>query len=302
MTLLHVNAENCVWRMNDPSAPDLADCLDRLPAELPVPILVHGFRYAPGVAGRDPHACILSLAESLPDRDLPWPRHLGLTADGPELGIAFGWHGYGSFWHARAEARAAGLALAALISRIRRLSPGRRVNVLAHSLGARVVLSALPAITPGDIDRAVLLFPAVLRSEVEDALSTRVGRSTEIVNVTSRENRLFDLITAFLASGGLDRPAGAGHDLCHAGWTDLRIDCNETLVHLNQIGFAIGGSERRICHWSSYMRPGVFSLYRALIAEPEVFPLDHLLPVSRPVTSVETGWSDACEPHEFAVN
>lgn len=298
MTLLHVNAEGCLWRMRDAGGPDLAAWLDRLPEGLPVPILIHGFRYAPAVPGRDPHATILSLAESLPDGDLPWPRHLGLTEDGPELGIGFGWHGYGSFWQARFEARRAGLALAALVARIRALSPGRRVTVLAHSLGARVVLSALPATTPGDIARAVLLFPAVLRSEVEEALGTRGALATEIVSVTSRENRLFDLIATFLASGGLDRPAG-GHAARHAGWTDLRIDCTETLTHLNLLGFAIGGPERRICHWSSYMRPGVFALYRALIAAAEPLPLDRLAP--RAPDSLPD-WAEACEPVEFAVN
>lgn len=304
MTLLHVNAEGCLWRMQDSGTPDLAALLDRLPPDRPVPILIHGFRYAPGVAGRNPHDSILSLAATLPDGDLPWPRHLGLSAEGPELGIAFGWHGYGSFWRARAEARRAGLALAALVAHIRALSPGRRVTVLAHSLGARVVLSALPATTPGDIARALLLFPAVLRSEVETALASRGALATEIVNVTSRENRLFDLVATFLASGGLDRPVGSDHAARHAGWADLRIDCGETLAHLNLLGFAIGGPERRICHWSSYMRPGVFALYRALIAEPEALPLDRLRPRSpaAAAATAATDWAEACEPSPLALN
>lgn len=302
MTLLHVNAEGCLWRMQDAAGPDLAAWLDRLAPERPVPILIHGFRYAPDVAGRNPHETILSLAETLPDGDLPWPRHLGLTAEGPDLGIAFGWKGYGSFWRARAEARRAGLALAALVSRIRAISPGRRVTVLAHSLGARVVLSALPATTPGDIGRALLLFPAVLRSEVETALASRGACATEIVNVTSRENRLFDFLATLLASGGLDRPAGAGHAARHAGWADLRIDCGETLAHLNQLGYAIGGPERRVCHWSSYMRPGVFALYRALIAEAEALPLDRLAPRKAAAPVPAPDWAETCEPTTFAVN
>ncbi|MCB2116434.1 MAG: alpha/beta hydrolase [Rhodobacteraceae bacterium] len=301
MTLVHVNAEGCLWRMRDPGGPDLAGLLAALPPDRPVPILIHGFRYGPGIAGRDPHETILSHHPRLPDGDLPWPPHLGLTGDGPDLGIAFGWMGYGSFWSARARAAEAGLALAALIGRIRTLSPGRRVTVLAHSLGARVLLSALPATTPGDIARAILLFPAVLRTEVDAALATRGGRATEIVNVTSRENRIFDLFVSFLASGGLDRPAGGGHAARHAGWADLGLDCAETLAHLNLLGFAIGGRERRICHWSSYMRPGVFALYRALIAEPEALSLHRLLPLPR--TSEALGdWGEACEPEAFAVN
>lgn len=302
MTLLHVNADGCLWRMRDRDGPDLSAWLDRLAPDRPVPILIHGFRYAPSVPGRDPHETILSRAESLPGGDLPWPRHLGLTAGGPDLGIAFGWKGCGSFWHARAEARRAGLALAALVGRIRALSPRRRVTVLAHSLGARVVLSALPATASGDIARTVLLFPAVLRSEVEAALASHGARATEIVHVTSRENRLFDLLASLLASGGFGRPAGAGHAARHAGWADVRLDCPQTLAHLNLLGFAIGGPERRICHWSSYMRPGVFALYRALIAEAEALPLDRLAPrpVGEPAPAFD--WAEACGPGEFAVN
>ena len=44
--------------------------------------------------------------------------------------------------------------------RLRRIAPHRPVRAIAHSLGARVVLSALPHLTAGDLDRAVLLSPA----------------------------------------------------------------------------------------------------------------------------------------------
>ncbi len=303
MTLLHVNANGSLWRYRDLNQPDLVDLLAKLPPDRPVPILVHGFRYGPGIRGRDPHDTIFSHATSLPDGDLPWPPHLGVTPDGGDLGIAFGWNAYGSFWRARAEARRAGLALAALVGRVRAVSPSRRVTVIAHSLGARVMLSALPAINAGDIDRAILLFPAVLRSEVEEAFATRGGARTEIINVTSRENRLFDLFASFLASGGFDRPAGAGHSARHAGWADLRIDCAETLAHLNMLGYAIGGPERRICHWSSYMRPGVFALYRALIATPGALPLHRL--TAKVPEAAEAGnedWATACDTGGIAVN
>lgn len=302
MPLLHVNADGCLWRMRDPGQPGLAEALDRLAPRMPVAILIHGYRYAPGIRGRDPHDAILSQARVLPDGDLPWPHHLGLTGAQSALGIAFGWNGTGTFWQARARAAEAGMALAALVARIRALSPRRRVTVLAHSLGARVLLSALPAVSSGDIDRAILLFPAPLGSEVEAALATRSARATEIVNVTSRENRLFDLVAGLLASGGLDRPAGARTATRDAGWIDLRIDCPETLAHLNLLGYAIGGPERRICHWSSYMRPGVFALYRALIAEPAALPLARLRPTGLRVPSASAGCRAACDAVEFGVN
>lgn len=301
MTLLHVNAIGCLWSLADRNGPDLDTLLAELPPDMPVPILVHGFRYAPEVAHRDPHRFILSHAETLADGDLPWPRHLGISEAGPDLAIAFGWNAYGSFWRARSEAARAGLALAALIARIRARSPGRRVTVLAHSLGARVVLSALPALSPGDIGRAILLFPAVLRTEVATAMATGGGRTAEIVNVTSRENRLFDLCATLLASGGLRRPVGRGLSGRYAGWCDLRIDCPETLGRLRGLGFRIGGRDRRICHWSSYMRPGVFALYRALIADAVPLPLDRLAPSGR-LPTAPGDWAAPCDAAGFAVN
>ncbi|OYX42916.1 MAG: hypothetical protein B7Z02_10750 [Rhodobacterales bacterium 32-67-9] len=300
MTLLHVNANGCLWSPNDRDGPELDDLLAALPEEMPVPVLVHGFRYAPELAHRDPHRLILSHAESLADGDLPWPRHLGISKAGPDLAIAFGWNAHGSFWRARSEAARAGLALAALIVRIRARSPGRRVTVLAHSLGARVALSALPALSPGDIGRAILLFPAVLRAEAEMAMATGAGRTAEIVNVTSRENRLFDLCATFLASGGLRRPVGRGLAGQYPGWCDLRIDCPETLDHLRDLGFQIGGRDRHICHWSSYMRPGVFALYRALIAEAAALPLDRLVPQA-PSLAPDL-WPTPCDRVEIALN
>src|SRR5690606_40028975 len=103
MTLLHVNADCCLWRMRDRDGPDLSAWLDRLAPDRPVPILIHGFRYAPSVPGRDPHETILSRAESLPGGDLPWPRTHARPAAGPALASRSAWKCSAGFWTARAE-------------------------------------------------------------------------------------------------------------------------------------------------------------------------------------------------------
>ena len=56
----------------------------------------------------------------------------------------------------------------------------------------------------------------------------------------------------------------------------LPLDCLTTLEHLQQMGHDIGLPEHRICHWSSYMRPGALRFYKRLIRKVERNPLAQL--------------------------
>lgn len=299
MTVIAINATGCQWSPAGGDTGDLERALGALAPGRPVPILVHGFRHAPGHPRDDPHRLILSPGRVMARATPSWPRHLGFRGQqGEGLCIGFGWPARGTIWQARAEAARAGLALAALITRIRALSPGRRVTVLAHSLGARVVMAALPALAPGDLARAVLLYPALMHAEVARALAAPAAAPAEIINVTSRENLFFDLGNQILFSAGLDRSAGRGLRRVLPGWIDLPIDDAGQLAHLARQGFAVGGSRRRICHWSAYLRPGLFALYRALIATDPALALNRLVPPHRADVN---GLRDCMAPG-FAVN
>ncbi len=287
MPHLSISAEGCQWRHAGTATP-LGDALAALPAPDPVVILIHGYRYRPGHATCDPHRLILSRDDGPGAGDISWPHHLGIRDDRGALSIGFGWNGLGTLRQAREEAGRAGLALAALIRRIRTLSPGRRVNVMAHSLGAKVLLAALPALEPGDIVRAVLLFPALLARETMAAAALRAATGMEVIRVTSRENLLFDLIGAALAAGGRDGPVSPRVTGALPGWADLPIDCTATLAHLAATGFPIATRQRRVCHWSSYLRPGIFALYRALVIARDPLPLAALSPPQRAETDGRT--------------
>jgi hypothetical protein len=54
---------------------------------------------------------------------------------------------------------------------------------------------------------------------------------------------------------------------------DLRIDAASTRAALAELGLRIRPPATRICHWSAYMRPGLFAVYRRMLdpAEPR-FP------------------------------
>jgi pimeloyl-ACP methyl ester carboxylesterase len=242
----------------------LARALDRLPERAPVVLMIHGWRYAPGIARDCPHGSILSLDPPPEDRRaVSWPRHLGL--DGRQgLGIAMGWNAKCDPWRAHARAGRTGQAVAEIACLVHALS-GRPVQIIAHSLGARVALAALPLVPPGRIARMILLAAAETRTRALAALDTPAGRAVEVVNVATRENDLFDACFEWGIHLGLRTSIGQGLGRARTTWQDLWIDQPATLAALSALGHALRDPPRRVCHWSPYLRPGTIMLYRALI-------------------------------------
>ena len=138
----------------------VARCLSSLPTGSPVVIMVHGKGYCPGADGRDPHRLILAArAGHGRSRHVSWPRRLGFALPGSQPGrglcIGFGWDSTGRLWHAAAEADAMAAMLARLIHLVRRIDPARRVDLIGHSLGARVILGAVPLVGAGAVGRVM---------------------------------------------------------------------------------------------------------------------------------------------------
>ncbi|MFP5480043.1 MAG: alpha/beta fold hydrolase [Alphaproteobacteria bacterium] len=244
----------------------LARMLEALPPTAPVVVMIHGWRYAPGFARDCPHGSLLSLDPAPGDRRvISWPHHLGL--DGMQgLGVALGWNARCDPWRAHGRALACGPALAEIAETVHQLS-GRPVQVIAHSMGARVALAALPYLVPGRIRRMILLAAAETRGRALAGLDTPAGRGIEVVNVTTRENDLFDACFEWGIHLGLRTSIGQGLGRTWPGWHDLWIDQPQTLAALAALGHPLHAPQHRICHWSPYLRPGTSALYRALIQE-----------------------------------
>ena len=259
----------------------LADRLAALPPTAPVVVMIHGYRFAPGLVGHCPHGHILSMNPPSGDRKATsWPRHLGLTGAGG-LAIGLGWEARGSVQGAYRRAAVAGRALADIAAMVQSVDPTRRVDVIGHSLGARVALQALPHAPDGVFRRMILLAAAETRRPARAAMDSPAGRRVEVVNVTTRENDLFDFALEWLVSLGMDTALGQGlgrglgrglgQGLGQGigpdapNWLDLQIDQRATLAVLNRLGHALPPPPARICHWSPYMRPGIFALYRAMM-------------------------------------
>lgn len=287
MPILRINALGDRPLPADEGALDAAldRALARLRPDAPLVILVHGYKHSPHVAGHCPHGHILSLAPRRGGRALSWPRHLGFGrgAPGEGLAVAFGWHARGTIWQAWREAETAGHALAALVARISERH-ARPVGLFAHSLGARVCLAALPALPAGSVRRLVMLAGAEFGDRAAEALDSPAGRRAQVLNVTSGENLLFDLLLERLLQPpwATRRALGAGLPDLVPSWVDLRIDDPETRAHLARLGFRIPPPVRPVCHWSGYMRPGLFALYRALLVRDAPLPVQALRLPARP--------------------
>jgi len=263
-----------VIAIRDDAPPDdavLAEALGRLVPGAPVVVMIHGYRYSPTSPSSDPHRHILAL---VPDGRhwgaVSWPRRLGLGGGGG-LALAWGWDASGSIWRAHRRALASGEVLARLLARLRAMEPDRPVHLIAHSLGARVALAALTRLRSGDVRRVILLAAALSLREAQAACVAPAGRGAEIINVVGRENHPFDLLLrlALPHHGERLRP-----DRIEASsWLDLPLDDARVLGRLDRMGWPIAQARARICHWSSYLRPGVWALYRALLSRPDETPL-----------------------------
>lgn len=254
-----------------------------LPPGAPIVVMIHGYKHSPRRPKNSPHEHLLALRPRRGGRSTSWPKHLGFgrgTAD-EGLAIAFGWHARGLIWQAYREADAAGRALGAVISRLS-LRYGRSVHILCHSLGARVALRALHDVPVGSVGRIVMLAGAEFTARATAAVSTPAGRSVEFLNVTSGENALFDGMFEWLLQAPWAQGRALGHGLSDASarWVDLAIDDPGTCAHLSQLGFRIRPRQQTVCHWSGYLRPGLFALYRAVLTQASPLPL-HALRVAQ---------------------
>ncbi|WP_417587923.1 hypothetical protein [Pararhodobacter oceanensis] len=253
------------------SAPDLAiaAALKHLPASAPVVIMLHGKGYCP-VAGKDPHDLIFApRAGHGRSRFVSWPRRLGFALPGPRqplgLCIALGWDASGRLWRATAAADATAPMLARLVQIIRRADPARRVDLIGHSLGVRIILGALPLLAAGSVGRVLMLAGADFTHRALHARASLAGGEAEFFNITTRENDLYDFLFERAFS-----PRGAGASLGRGlpaapNWLDIQLDNPATDLALRRLGLPLAPPKSRICHWSVYLRPGVFRLYRALL-------------------------------------
>ena len=188
-----------------------------------------------------------------------------------------GWEARGTIWQAWRSAAKTGGGLVDLIGRIRHVRK-TAIDILCHSLGARVVLSAAPGLPLNSLGRVILLTAAEFQNPANRALASPAGQTAEFINVMSRENDLYDACVEWLIRPGRpkDRMLGAGIWNQRHNWLDMQVDCPRSRNALREFGHFIAPPQSRICHWSSYLRPGLMEFYRDLIRNPRALPLEAL--------------------------
>lgn len=278
MPVIRINAEGERPRMHSGTAP-VSHSLKRYEGDGPVIVMIHGWKYKPHLSAHCPHQHLFAFhPKDMPWRAPSWPRQMGFGTghDDEGLAIAFGWNARGAPWTAQKSAIAAGRALAEVLDELHRMSPQRPVHIMGHSMGVELALEALHHLPRGAVGRIVSMTGANYRSRVEAALDTDAGRACEFISITSRENDTFDFLFERLISPPRsgDRAISFGLEASNA--VTLQLDCPDTLDHLHAMGAAIGPSQRRICHWSAYTRPGILRFYNALLRQPEHWTLSRI--------------------------
>ncbi|RJE79953.1 alpha/beta fold hydrolase [Paracoccus sp. JM45] len=264
MPVVQMNAEQGITQ-------SLIHAARRLPKGAPILVMMHGYRYSPSIPAHDPHRHILS---PLPvPHTTSWPVALGFGAENHEgLAIAFGWEARGTLRAAYGRAEPSGQVLAAALSELAQQA-GRPVGLIGHSLGGRVALQAVQKTDEGSVERVILLNAAEFRDTAETALMSPAGQRAEVINVTARENDLFDFALERLLARGRRRALGLGLETRRANWVDLQIDDAATLDALADLGFPTERGARRLSHWTPYLRGGLFDFYRAALCHPWALPL-----------------------------
>lgn len=277
MSILRINAQHDHPVSHDaPTVPAGFLMARHLETQGPVIVMVHGYSYCPHRRGDCPHELIYAL-DPVQDAVPSWTRALGFGSGDPREGVAlgFGWNARGTPRRAHGRAQAAGQALARVVEFVRTIDQTRKIHVIAHSLGSEVVFSALQTAQTRVFDRIILLAAASRTSRAHAAMQSVAGRVAELINVTSRENDLFDLIVERVIPADCTTPA-IGRGLALRNAVTVQLDCPRTLAHLGHLGHPVAAPDRRVCHWSVYTRGGVMPLYRALLREPKALTLARL--------------------------
>lgn len=263
----------------------LARSLQDVPPDAPIVVLIHGYKFDPDLPEADPHRLLYAFRPNSADgrRIRSWPQGLGFARHGGRGGLAvgFGWparlplfgcllkSGRTGFALAYDRAGAYGARLADLVHLLRQLAPGRDIDLLGHSLGARVALASLPHLeaAPG---RMLLLGAAEFGSCAQDYLAAAPhDRAPEIYNITARSNDLYDALFEQFAprtrAGGTQRAIGLGLGADLPNWLDLQLDRQEVTDWIRARGMAVTRTEARHCHWAFYTLDGALELYQAIL-------------------------------------
>ena len=323
------------------SAPDVA-------SDAPICVMVHGFQYDPRAPashdrGRaaNPHAQIYHFSEDNPKVErvahtTPWPLRLGFREDDGETGlaVAFGWASDPTYargdwrdWLSRLRwsevgaetyyatayrtAPIAAAGLARTIEALAQVFPNREIDVVAHSLGARVTLRALLRLSEEkrgeplkhvgrvillsaaphwlDAMRAIAAIAKVSRMRPQifnmmvsrDATLSRWGsRFAAFAEMRGDQPRLRDRLYALMFGGNVVGLHGKPPGAHFSAWMDLYLDLPPTANWASRLrpplDFRPTWRWSSNDHWSCFTWPPYMTFYGKILRERKSWSLNTL--------------------------
>ena len=222
----------------------------------PLPVLmVHGFQYDPKATTRDnPFNYTFPLWEKMIGR--PGYPHAWFSVPLNAHNIwrawrAGRWNRYRYAWD---------LAGDEAIS----INPPARCDVVCHSLGTRVVLTAL--LTRRLAVRRVLLLNGAEYASRGLAVA-RKRADIEFFNIVVPRDRVLNTLGRFAPGFGGAFVGNAGVNDAPANWRDIRLDDPDVLTWGLKRRWLLAGTDPRDVgnHWHSFEHRGNWPLYRAIL-------------------------------------
>jgi len=272
----------CVAAPGVPAARVLINQIRRLPPAVPIVVLIHGFTPPSTRRALSAHQTIFAPCSRHTAPHLrSWPEALGFSPDTVTDGlcIGFSWPSElpgdppraglaarGGFARVYDRAGEAGFALADLIDQVHDHDPARQIDLVGHSLGARVALAALRK-TSGKPGQILLLGGAEYLSVARAGLVVSAARAAQVYNITSRENRLYDLLLQRFGppEHRPSPPLGQGMEDAVPGWIDIPLEHPGVRAACARRGILLSRPRWRISHRHFYLRPELFALYSNLL-------------------------------------
>ncbi|MCP5085418.1 MAG: alpha/beta hydrolase [Rhodobacteraceae bacterium] len=203
----------------------LEPLIAEMPPKMPVVVYVHGHQAWP-------HPDLLVKAD----------RRFGLA-------ITFCWPAFDrvlgvlpdvnrQYWDA---GNAAG-SLAWLLNLLGEIAPDRAVDLMSHSLGARVGLQALKHLKYRNLSRFVCLAGVEFSAITLLALQSRAARKIDFYNVTSKQTSAFHFMMHHFGPrpGVADKLLTRGFAFPRKNWIDIRLEEPEVRRPLKEFCAALG--------------------------------------------------------------
>lgn len=288
----------------------------------PVLLMAHGFLFDPRQATSpnpedtdNPHSRLYHFKDGDQDAEIrhhtsSWPLWMGFDpADmtgTSGLAVAFGWQSQPGFaasliehfqnFYSRAydNGGMAAWLFAVTIAELAELLPGKKLDILCHSLGSRVVIRALAMIGKHRPELLARLGQIIILGGAEYVVEAQlmIRRLHEsgspslpgIYNIVSRENDVLDKLgenfgprtfgnTNVIGHNGLDVKNPGGH------WIDIQIDKKEMQdwMHKHHQIDVSGDRPGNVWdHWYYYTYRDNMKLYRKILRERDAMSIEKL--------------------------